>query len=712
MSQRLRNRTAAYPCGICSRNVGSGSIRCHRCRKWFHGRCVALTRKNLLHLATAHIDWRCSSCRHTPATPSCGPHEPEQPRPPSTSQPEREQPPAQPSPAECAACSSRSRRKATITCGSCQRQWHTSCAKVPAGKARQLPIWHCSTCLGGARAAATCSTDGRETPDGAITEGLASIRRHTKLISRIPKSVRSLVADALCSALEDALYQRTVHAWWKFLSFAFFSLRAPGKGDGVSAATYVRRQLSEKYRTPDPNQPAPRFNLPDHAARDLQHQSTTGDALARRIHGKCADGDIRGALRILTSDDTVAELDADVIAALLEKHPAAPEDEQLPPPPSPSDPAPLTVTPEEVEAAINTMPTGSSAGLDGIRPLHLRQLISSEAAESGRRLLRSLTALTNLVLAGQVPDCGRDALFGASLCALRKKSGGLRPIAVGSVYRRLPSRIGARHLASTLGAELRPIQLGVGTALGCEAAVHATRRFIEASRETDAPHVLVKIDVSNAFNTVRRDAFLARVRERCPEVYHLTYQAYSAPTPLIIGDHTITSASGVQQGDPLGPAVFALAVDPCARAVTAPLNIWYLDDGTIAGAADTVAADLRQLRTSLSTVGLRLNAAKCEVAFLGSAESALRDPAIRAVRAALPDVSETQLDSLSLLGSPLTDGGIHAAGESACAVVERLCDRLRRLDSHTAVFFLAHFVSAPRLAYLLALQVTPRAPHH
>ena len=142
-------------------------------------------------------------------------------------------------------------------------------------------------------------------------------------------------------------------------------------------------------------------------------------------------------------------------------------------------------------------------------------------------------------------------------------------------------------------------------------------------------------------------------------------------------------------------------MDPCARAVTTPLNIWYLDDGTIAGAADTVAADLHQLRTSLAAVGLTLNAAKCEVAFLGNADSALRDPAICAVRAALPDVSETQLDSLSLLGSPLTDGSIHTAGESACTVVERLCDRLRQLDCHTTVFFLAHYVSAPRLAYLL-----------
>ncbi|KAF0300891.1 Ubiquitin carboxyl-terminal hydrolase 38 [Amphibalanus amphitrite] len=393
------------------------------------------------------------------------------------------------------------------------------------------------------------------------------------------------------------------------------------------------------------------------------------------------------------------------------KHPAAPKDELLPPPPAPSDPGPLTVTPEEVEAAINSMPPGSSAGLDGIRPLHLRQLISREAAESGRRLLHSLTVLTNLVLAGEVPDCARDALFSASLCALRKKSGGLRPIAVGSVYRRLPSRIGARFVADSLGAELRPVQLGVGTPLGCEAAVHATRSFIEASRQSAAPHVLVKLDVSNAFNTVRRDVFLTRIRERCPEVYYLAYQAYSSPSPLIIGGQTIASACGVQQGDPLGPAAFAIAIDSCARAVSAPLNIWYLDDATLAGPASAVAADIATLPTALAAAGLSLNASKCEVAFIGAEDSDHRHAAIGAICSALPDVKETELTNLSLLGSPLTDGSIGAAGEAASAMVQRLCTRLRELDSHTAVFFLAHHVSAPRLTYLLRSAPAFKAPH-
>ena len=67
----------------------------------------------------------------------------------------------------------------------------------------------------------------------------------------------------------------------------------------------------------------------------------------------------------------------------------------------------------------------------------------------------------------------------------------------------------------------------------------------------------------------------------------------------------------------------------------------------------------------------------------------------------LPGILETPLDHLNLLGSPLHDSGIQAATETAADTVSTLCNRVRALDSHTAVFFLAHHVSAPRLQYLL-----------
>ena len=203
---------------------------------------------------------------------------------------------------------------------------------------------------------------------------------------------------------------------------------------------------------------------------------------------------------------------------------------------------------------------------------------------------------------------------------------------MGNVYRRLPGRIGARHIAATLGPELRPIQLGVGTPLGCETAVHAVREYISADRtDSETPRVLVKIDVRNAFNTIRRDVVLTRIHERCPEVYPMAHQAYHLQTPLHIGEQTISSSSGVQQGDPLGPAAFALAVDACARTMRSPLNVWYLDDATIAGPADVVQPDLLSLAKALPALGLQLNPAKCEVSIIDEAPQTTCDALARAL---------------------------------------------------------------------------------
>ena len=69
-------------------------------------------------------------------------------------------------------------------------------------------------------------------------------------------------------------------------------------------------------------------------------------------------------------------------------------------------------------------------------------------------------------------------MFGASLCALRKKDGGIRPVAVGSFYRRLAGRIADKHASISTSNALLPIQLCVGVPQGCEAAVHACRAGI------------------------------------------------------------------------------------------------------------------------------------------------------------------------------------------------------------------------------------------
>ena len=66
----------------------------------------------------------------------------------------------------------------------------------------------------------------------------------------------------------------------------------------------------------------------------------------------------------------------------------------------------------------------------------------------------------------------------ATLVALGKKDGGVRPIAVGNTLRRLATKVGCKSMSAEIGDSLRPVQLGYSTRGGCEAAAHAARKYL------------------------------------------------------------------------------------------------------------------------------------------------------------------------------------------------------------------------------------------
>ena len=328
--------------------------------------------------------------------------------------------------------------------------------------------------------------------------------------------------------------------------------------------------------------------------------------LKRAVSLKLSDGDVRGAIRLLASNDQIADHSDGVVESLKQKHPPAPPDLELPPAPD-ENRQPYMATEQDIMSAIASFDSGSSAGLDGLRPAHLKDLTSRSAGEARPRLVKALTRLVNLALRGEIPPSARTAFYGAALTALRKKDGGIRPIAVGSTYRRLATKVGLKSLSDELGQELRPIQLGYGTRGGCEAAFHASRQFACHLSEDS---VMVKLDMRNAFNTVRRD-HLKAVREFAAPLYPLLWQAYSQPTPLYYGTTQIVSATGVQQADPCGPAVFALAIHPIAKTVSCEFNCWYLDDGTVGGETSSVCQNLQRLVPAMAEIGLEVNPTKC-----------------------------------------------------------------------------------------------------
>ena len=128
-------------------------------------------------------------------------------------------------------------------------------------------------------------------------------------------------------------------------------------------------------------------------------------------------------------------------------------------------PLPLKVPPYDIVVAIKSFPAGSSCGLDGLKPQHLKDMMTGRqsSGDVGQRLLSKLSEFTNLCLSGDIPDIICPVFFGATSCALSKKNGGIRPIAAGCTLRRLVAKSACRFLCYRVVSKLAPSQLGCST---------------------------------------------------------------------------------------------------------------------------------------------------------------------------------------------------------------------------------------------------------
>ena len=508
-------------------------------------------------------------------------------------------------------------------------------------------------------------------------------------LKRIPAGARQRAATLFERRLREVTARPDdIRAWKDLLEFGG-CLSQPQRGGVQRNFTSLVIKQIDRSEAGLPPQPSQDVEAPAESSRrtkrSARHQPSPEEAAAKRASAKLEAGDVRGAVRQLCSDETIAPHDDVTLQRLRAKHPPCPPDRRRMPDFSS---APMSVSPDDIRQAIKGFTPGSAGGPDGLKPQHLVDM-SAKGISGG--LIEALADFCNLALSGGVPVLARAHFFGGTLHAFNKNDGGIRPIAVGLTLRRLVSKVACTKATEKCKVALAPRQLGVGVKGGAEAVAHAARRYLA---EMGPDQVLVKLDFINAFNSVRRDAVLEAVAQHIPELLAFTVSAYGAPSILQFGDEQVLSEEGIQQGDPLGPLLFSLALNGPLQDLRGEFVSGYLDDVSVGGRASVVLMEVTDFEAKTAAIGLHLNHAKCEV--IG-----LPRESLSAWSSSGLSFAPRKPEEATLLGAPLHIRGIDKAIGEKCEALQRAMARLKHMSAHEAMYILRNSLSVPRLQYIL-----------
>ena len=146
-------------------------------------------------------------------------------------------------------------------------------------------------------------------------------------------------------------------------------------------------------------------------------------------------------------------------------------------------------------------------------------------------------------------------------------------------------------------------------------------------------------------------------------------------------------------------ALFCLVIhDIISNLENLDLNIWYLDDGTIAGKPDDFLTAFNTIIQKAQDLGLEVNFKKCEMSIIGTDVHDVKLDWHQRFNIVSDGIQLMRTEHEFLLGSPLTS--ILCLNKKTVDL-QNLSENLKSISMHSAYYLLRMSVTIPRLIFFL-----------